>query len=256
MRTGLTAALVSVLIAISDSPPATVAEEETKEGVESEKEPPSESGFNATVTFATDYVFRGISQTDGNPAVQGNLGYDHRSGFYAGMWGSNVDDLISNGSVEIDLYGGYTRGFDNLGLDFAVLYYAYPGDDASRPRSDYLEVFAGLDYAFNKIPLKPTLGVAYYYSPDYFGESGRAHYVNGTFDLALPLHFGLGFELGYQTITGSELIEGFSYTHWRVSLTKQIAGFELELNYQDTSGVEEFGEITDARAVFLVSRSF
>ena len=53
--------------------------------------------FSATVTFATDYVFRGVSQTDNKPAVQGSFDYKHPSGAYLGIWGSNVDDSISKG---------------------------------------------------------------------------------------------------------------------------------------------------------------
>jgi uncharacterized protein (TIGR02001 family) len=91
--------------------------------------------FSATMTFATDYLFRGVSQTDNNPAAQGSFDYKHPIGVYLGIWGSNVDDYISEGNVELDVYGGYGRElFTNLNMDVAVFYYYYPGSgDDPRP---------------------------------------------------------------------------------------------------------------------------
>jgi uncharacterized protein (TIGR02001 family) len=233
----------------------------SKEEIEERKRPISASDFSASVTFASEYVFRGISQTDENPAIQGSLGYEHPIGIYVGAWGSNVDGSISQGNIEIDLYGGYTREFEklgigDLGLDVGAIYYWYPGDDSSRPTADFIEGFVSLNYAFKDVLLEPTIGGTYNYSPDFFGEDGSAHWVSGTFDLTLPLQFGLGFEFAYQAVSGDKTTpDGYSYTHWRASLTKEVLGFELELNYQDTSGLN-LQDIADARAVFLISRSF
>jgi len=65
--------------------------------------------FGASVTLASDYVFRGISQTDQDPAVQGSFDYKHPLGVYLGVWASNVDENVSKGNIEIDYYGGYTK---------------------------------------------------------------------------------------------------------------------------------------------------
>ena len=59
--------------------------------------------FSATLTFATDYLFRGVSQTDNKAAVQGSFDYKHPIGAYLGIWGSNVDDYVSKGNVELDV---------------------------------------------------------------------------------------------------------------------------------------------------------
>lgn len=67
--------------------------------------------ISANLTLTTDYVFRGISQSQGKPALQGGFDYAHASGLYIGTWGSNVgwvDDIAkTNNSVELDLYAGY-----------------------------------------------------------------------------------------------------------------------------------------------------
>lgn len=79
--------------------------------------------FSATTTLASDYVFRGISNTDGDPAIQGSMDYEHESGFYAGVWASNVKfrenagedavDTVDEASIEIDYYAGFASEFDN-----------------------------------------------------------------------------------------------------------------------------------------------
>jgi len=220
--------------------------------------------FGASVTLASDYVFRGISQTDQDPAVQGSFDYKHPLGVYLGVWASNVDENVSKGNIEIDYYGGYTKElFSDFNFDVSIIYYSYPGG-GSNPEPDYIEGHLGLSYGFANLPTKPTIGVGYNYSPDFYGEDGHAHYVNGTLDLALPYRLGLGFEIGYQYVEGDETTgngmgkgghSGFDYIHWRLGLSYEIKGFELNLSYQDTNEEDFLGNVADSRLVFGVSRS-
>ena len=81
--------------------------------------PAPEHTFTSNVTLASEYIYRGIGQTNRKPAVQGGVDYAHSSGVYLGAWGSNVSWLsdgsstVSN-SLEMDFYGG----FKNAGGDF------------------------------------------------------------------------------------------------------------------------------------------
>ncbi len=239
------------------------AEEETKEKIEGGVF--HQSNFGASVALTTDYVFRGISQTDEDPAIQGSLDYAHPSGFYLGVWASNVDEAISRGNIEIDYYAGYTAEFSKgFSYDVSLIYYSYPsgGND---PEPDYIEGHLGLAYAFSDIPLEPSLGVGYNYSPDFYGEDGDAHYINGTLDVTLPAGFGLGFELGYQDVEGDKTTgnnmgedgaDGFDYWHWRIGLSKELKGFELDLSYYDTNEEDFLGKIGESRFVFTISRTF
>lgn len=75
------------------------------------------------MTLTTDYVFRGISNTDGDPAIQGSLDYEHDTGFYAGVWASSVKfrenagaaavDTVQEATIEIDYYAGFASEFDS-----------------------------------------------------------------------------------------------------------------------------------------------
>lgn len=222
--------------------------------------------FSATFALATDYVFRGISQTDSKPAVQGSFDYKHPVGFYVGIWGSNVDDYVSKGNAELDLYLGFAREvLPNLNCDLSTIYYYYPGG-GSDPGPDYFEAHSGVDYTLPDLPLSPKLGVGYNYSPDYYGEDGTGHYVSGRIDLLLPFELTLTGQLGYQRVAGGRITGhgngengkgGFDYTHWRVGISRPLAGFTLDLSYHDTDASGFLGEeIADRRLVFGVSRTF
>ncbi|MGH8501359.1 MAG: TorF family putative porin [Gammaproteobacteria bacterium] len=65
--------------------------------------------FSSTLYFTTDYVFRGVSFTDEDPAVQGSFDYAHPSGAYVGAWASNWDGFGTESEFEIDYYGGYAN---------------------------------------------------------------------------------------------------------------------------------------------------
>jgi uncharacterized protein (TIGR02001 family) len=222
--------------------------------------------FSATFTLATDYVFRGVSQTDSKPAVQGSLDYAHPIGVYLGVWGSNVNSDISKGGVELDYYLGYrTELFTNFNIDLSAIYYSYPGG-GSDPEPDYFEGHLGLDYKLAKLPLTPKIGAGYWYSPDFFGEDGKAHYVNGVLELSLPYEFVLAGEFGYQYVKGDETTghgqgenggNGYDYNNWRIGISRELLKFVLDLSYHDTNEANFLGkDIADERVVFTISRSF
>jgi hypothetical protein len=90
------------------------------------------SNFSGSATITSEYIFHGISETDDNPAVQGSFQYSHPVGFYAGVWGSNVADYVSEGSVEIDLYAGFMKEIaESLTSDLSV-----EGGAGFQPRSE------------------------------------------------------------------------------------------------------------------------
>ena len=109
---------------------------------------PAQAEISANVALVTDYRFRGISQSNKNPALQGGFDYAHDSGFYIGTWGSTVDfDSTTdfNGSLELDVYGGWSTEFgENSSIDVGYIYYAYPGDDNGL-EGNYQEFMAKLE---------------------------------------------------------------------------------------------------------------
>ena len=219
--------------------------------------------FTGTTSLATDYVFRGISNTDEDPAVQGSLDYSHENGLYAGMWASNVKfrenagvdavDTVDEASIEIDYYAGFAgESASGVGWDVGAIYYSYPGAEADL-NYDYGEACSTLNYSFEAVPLQPEIGVGLYYSPEYFGDSGKATYTSGTLQLSLPEEFGINFTAGKQWFD-----EALDYMDWKLGVTKALAGFDFEIAYTDTdlSKSDCGGEsICAGRAIFSVSRT-
>ena len=97
---------------------------------------PPEPPYTLTGNFGiySQYIFRGLTQTDEKPAFQGGFDFTHESGFYLGTWGSNISWLSDSGacnhgcSLEWDFYGGWKHTWnEDWGLDLGVLQYYYPG---------------------------------------------------------------------------------------------------------------------------------
>lgn len=214
--------------------------------------------FSANVGLASDYTFRGIAQTDESPAIQGGFDWSMEAGPvtpYLGTWASNVD-FNADETLELDLYGGIKAEVGPVGVDVGLIYYAYPG--------------AGLDYEFLEAKLglsvSPvemlTLGATYYYSPDYFFESGTSHYLNGSATIAPGLPLGIAFtgSIGHQWIEDNTQFGTPDYTDWSIGVSAEIEGFTLSATYVDTnlSDTECFGGSSwcDPRGIVKVSRAF
>ncbi|MBT7952880.1 MAG: hypothetical protein HN764_14725 [Gammaproteobacteria bacterium] len=213
--------------------------------------------FSANVSMLTDYLYRGISQTNENFALQGGFDYAHApTGVYVGTWASNIDFAES---LEIDIYGGISGELGNgISWDVGGLYYMYPGSNA-QPEEDFFEAYANLGYTFKNIQLEPTVGAGVAYSPDFFGEDGDGVYVYGSLDLSLPNDFGLSFYVGHQDIEGDKLSgpAGFDYVHYSIGISRSFGPADLSISWNDASDECDGGtnELCQA-VVFSVGSSF
>lgn len=220
---------------------------------------PALAEISGNVTLATDYRFRGWSQTTSDPAVQGGFDYNHDSGFYVGTWGSNVEFA---GSLELDYYAGFANDInDSIGYDVGVIYYDYPGGDLGGVDPEFWEVYGGLSGDLGPVSLSGTIS----YSDDYFGETGKAWYYDLGASYGLPYDISLNAHFGYQTIDdGSIKDDGFfssdedSYKDWSIGVTKTMWDLDFDLSYIDTnlSDSDCFGNnVCDSTVVFSISKS-
>lgn len=198
------------------------------------------------VTFTTDYVFRGTSQTDEHAAIQGGLDFAHETGLHAGVWGSSIDfDTVGAGSMELDIYGGYAGEIGDFNYDVGGIYYLYPGSDDNL-NYDFWEVYATAGYAFDFM----SLHAGVYYSPEFFGDTGDAYYY--TFGAEAPVMedlFTLSTHIGRQTIDDAQ-----NYTDWSVGAEKTWMDFDWAATYHDTN--LDNNDLGESRAVLSVSKSF
>lgn len=212
-------------------------------------------GFRASanVGFVSQYTFRGISQSNENPAVQGGFDLSHQSGFYAGVWGSNVDFGVEDETVEIDVYAGYSGSFKGVSYDVGAIYYAYPGVDSDLD-FDFVEVSTAVGYDFDVV----AVSASFNYSPNYFGDSGHSQYYAAGVDVPLPHDFNLFGSVGRQEVEDNDAFGVDDYTDWSIGVGYSFKGFDFSLAYVDTD-LDEPSDCADgceARVVFGVSKSF
>lgn len=214
--------------------------------------------FSANVAITSDYVFRGISQSDEHPAVQG--GFDVSWGqFYAGVWGSSIDFGAVNGrsiaDVELDVYAGWKRQWtDRFETDLGVIYYMYP--DAFDPTGelDFFEIKLANSL---QVTEQFSLTATAFYSPDYTGELGQAWTFEGGAELKLPRDFKLSGAVGTTQFENAALDD---YTYWNVGMSVDfMEKFTLDARYHgsDCTLIGDSGkELCGDRVAATLSASF
>lgn len=221
-------------------------------------------GFSANVGLFTDYTFRGISQTGELPAVQGGIDWSAETGMgglgvYLGAWASNVDfDDGDQATVEIDWYGGLSKTVLGVDVSLGAIYYSYPGA-ADSLDYDYVEGNLALGYQLTE---RTGLGFAYNVSPDNFGDTGTAHYLQGSATYKVPVEaidLTLDASVGRQWIADEVNFGVPDYVDWRIGATLALTpNIALSAFYTDTdvSTAECGSENCDARGQLALTAAF
>jgi uncharacterized protein (TIGR02001 family) len=211
--------------------------------------PPPAFTINGSVTLVSDYRFRGISQTNLQPAIQGSLTVTHSSGFYASVWSSSTSGYVTfsgTGSQEIDAIVGFKKSYSGVTFDAGVLYYIYP---RSRPagdnsKADFFEPYADIAYTYGPVTGKVTVN----YAPKQKalaldqGQTGLFQkndnvYLAGDLSVAIPkTPLGLTAHLGH-TWGPSWLALGNEYTDYGFGATLTYKQLVFGVSYVDTDGV-------------------
>lgn len=200
--------------------------------------------FSGTAAITNDYVFRGYSQTDSDPAFQAGLTASHESGFFAGAWGSNVD-VGFDADVEVDLIVGYSNSVDNLTYTVGGYYYTYPGADGSADL-DYFEFGLDLAYAIDKV----TLTSKVYYSPEFYGVSTDAWYFAGGASVAVTDNISVYAAIGFNELSGPG-----DYQDYQAGISVGFEPFTIDLKYTDTD-VKGAAPLGDGRFVATLTYAF
>ena len=145
---------------------------------------------SGNAAIQTDYIWRGMTQNDGQNSVNVGLDVDFENGFYVGTWGAAVD--VGESTLELDYYGGYSGSIGDIGYDIGFIEVTYPGVSAS----DFSETYLGLD----------VMGVGLFYAAgDEFGDYAEISY---------------GFDAGPGSI-------GLSYGDYEDSGTNYVIGYDI-----------------------------
>ncbi len=180
--------------------------------------------FSFNVGAASDYVFRGFSQTDSGPQVYG--GADMSIGiFYAGTWLSNVDFGDST-DMEYDLYAGFKPTVGPVSLDVGIVRYGYTNQSDGADLDFWEGKVAG------SIPAgKGTVGAAVYYTPENFNQTGKATYVELNGSMPVTDKLSVSGAVGHQSLEGP-----LDYETWNLGVGYAINDvFGIDLRYWDTN---------------------
>ena len=205
---------------------------------------------SANLSFTSDYLFRGVSQTSSTPAVQGGMTVSHESGLYASVWGSS----ISFANMELDPSIGFSRSLGDVTYDVGVVHYGYPGYSSARQGDlPFTEGYGSLSWK------GATVGVAW--TDDFFGKTGKALYT----------HVGYGMEVAGVSVSATVGQSKFddltfngedSYVDYGLTLGKTLAGVDFALSVMgsdmDKDDCTAFSGDTNScstRAVVSVSKN-
>lgn len=230
------------------------------------EEPASPHSLSGNITLTSDYVFRGVSQSQNGPAIQGGFDYAHASGFYVGTWASSVSWVNDGGykddsSMEIDFYGGFKGTAGDFGYDLGVITYYYPGDQISGANDpDTTEIYVGGSWKF--------LSAKYSYTvSDRFvgwgtevgnGDTDGSYYIELNANYPLDNGWGLIGHVGYQDVKDNDPA---SYTDWKLGVSKDIGFGVVTVAYTGTDADDVAytwagEEVADDRVFVSFSKTF
>lgn len=214
--------------------------------------------LSGNISLVSDYLFRGISQTNEGMALQGGLTLSNETGFYLSAWGSNIS--FGQGSMELDVLAGWTGALNEAwSTDIGIMQYRYPNGDNNTDQFNFFEVYSKFMYQ------GLTLGLAY--SNDYFGTDVDAYYyLSAGYNYELAENWSLQLFAGlnqfdnsaeYNTFLAASPVSGDSYIDWSLGVTTNWLGSQVALKYADTNIAASANcQLCDGRLVFSVTKAF
>jgi len=181
--------------------------------------------FSSNVMLASDYIFRGQSQTGKGPAIQGGFDLTHASGLYAGVWSSSIswlENTADNSGTEIDTYAGYAGTAGGVGYNVGFLRYNYPGDYGTNLSADTNEIYGAVTYEIVTAKVSYALG-------DTFGNAnskGSTYLEAGVKYPVGDTGLTVGAHYGKQKFVNNSTLD---YSDYNFSVSKDFGGYVFGL---------------------------
>jgi uncharacterized protein (TIGR02001 family) len=201
--------------------------------------------FNFKGGFATDYIYRGTTLSDHQPAV--GAGVEATFGqLYAGATIASVK-LPTQPAAEVSMSGGVRQKIGDIDFDLGVSYFLYPGEISPGPNTDYWQVAIRAD---KRIAESLRVAGGFAYSPNVSNTGAWSWYAAGGVGIDLPSRL-LPADIGVSFTSGagyswfgnqSPELGGFplpTYLNWQAGVTFTYKVFNLDLRYYDTNLTRE-----------------
>jgi len=203
----------------------------------------SAQSIEGNVALTTNYIYRGVTQSDEGPAISGGFDYAAESGLYAGVWGSSVD-FGDDTTMELDIYGGYAFTAGAWDLDFGAIYYGYPDSPSVGGDQNFWEFYGGVGHALGPFDWDAKLS----WSPDFYMESGSATYIETGLAYEFPAGVSVDARIGASSFDD---FPASDYEDYQIGVSGTVfenVGWDLRYHALSDDG--------DDSIVFSVSQSF
>ncbi|MCL1038449.1 TorF family putative porin [Shewanella corallii] len=192
---------------------------------------PVAAEVSGNIGFTSNYLWRGVSQTADDAAIQGGVDYGHESGFYAGTWVSNVD-FGDGTSYEMDLYAGFEGEFgDGFGYDVGYLYYGYPDSPGS---ISFGELYGSLSWKWITLGYAKFIHAGSDVAADGLDDEDYSYL---TADVSVPVTEMLTLDFHYGYNDGDVISSWFgtdSYSDYHVALSAATKMGDVSFAVADT----------------------
>ena len=181
---------------------------------------------SGNIAIQSDYVWRGLTQNEGDVSFQGGFDFEDESGFYAGVWGANVN--FGGASTEGDLYIGFGNEIEGFEYDVGIIEYTYHGSSVASD-NNFTEYYVSGGFA--------GFGLSYAFG-DEFGDNVEVSY---------------GFDIEGISIGAAYGDYEDSHEYWTVGVSGEIEGIGWDISYWDVD--MDDGSDMDSSIVFTISKS-
>lgn len=205
----------------------------------------AEPGLHLRVGAVTNYLHRGVSQSDHEPALQASMEYQGRRGFYVGVWTSEVAFAFDDRDYEVDYFAGHQRRWsENIATDLTVVHYNY---DMSPHGTNY--DWSEGQFALHLGDRFTLLGAA---AHNWLGRNTWSYVAEATIRQPLARHWIAHASLGRQL--AKRAIDR-SYTYFEIGVSRRLGPFDISLSYADSSGLGGFGAAASSELIAGIALS-
>lgn len=205
------------------------------------------SEFSGQATLTSEYIYRGLEMSDGNPALQMGLDYEHDTGFFVGVWASTIDIQTAMGSrdTELDYYAGFHYATDApVTATVTLLRYSYPGQTGMHSY-DYNEVLVGASW-------RERYSIELGYTSDLYGLDRTARHWELRSEWPVASAWVIGATLGGNDMSDAGVSR---YLHWDIGASARFSRLTFDLRWYDNELPDGFAALLSANSQLVLSIS-